>query len=39
MVVDADALNILSLKPRKRKNWILTPHPGEAARLIGFNYS
>jgi len=35
MVVDADALNILSLKPRKRKNWILTPHPGEAARLIG----
>jgi NAD(P)H-hydrate epimerase len=38
MVVDADALNILSqgrlLKDAHRDNWILTPHPGEAARLL-----
>lgn len=35
MVVDADALNILSSDPHLRENWILTPHPGEAARLLG----
>ena len=35
LVIDADALNILSRNPRKRENWILTPHPGEAARLLG----
>lgn len=34
LILDADALNILSLKPIKRDNWILTPHPGEAAKLI-----
>ncbi len=34
LVVDADALNLLSLKPQTRENWILTPHPGEAARLL-----
>lgn len=34
MVVDADALNLLCESPRKRDNWILTPHPGEAARLL-----
>ncbi|MBC8226272.1 MAG: NAD(P)H-hydrate dehydratase [Gammaproteobacteria bacterium] len=34
LIVDADALNILSLDPIKRDNWILTPHPGEAAKLI-----
>lgn len=34
MVVDADALNLLSRKPQKHDNWILTPHPGEAARLL-----
>ncbi|MEC9415002.1 MAG: NAD(P)H-hydrate dehydratase, partial [Pseudomonadota bacterium] len=34
MIVDADALNILSKKPIKRENWILTPHPGEAGRLL-----
>lgn len=37
MVVDADALNILSQHPQYRDNWILTPHPGEAARLLGCN--
>jgi len=35
MVVDADALNMLSKKPQKYDNWVLTPHPGEAARLLG----
>ena len=35
LVVDADALNILSRSPRNRENWILTPHPGEAGRLLG----
>lgn len=34
VVVDADALNLISKDPVSRKNWILTPHPGEAARLI-----
>lgn len=35
MVVDADALNLLAkIKSTKRENWILTPHPGEAARLL-----
>jgi hydroxyethylthiazole kinase-like uncharacterized protein yjeF len=35
-VVDADALNLLAQSPRKlRPDWILTPHPGEAARLLG----
>jgi NAD(P)H-hydrate epimerase len=35
MVVDADALNLLAVTPRAHDNWILTPHPGEAARLLG----
>ncbi len=35
MVVDADALNLLAEKPRRRENWVLTPHPGEAGRLLG----
>jgi NAD(P)H-hydrate epimerase len=35
LVVDADALNLLSASPRRREDWILTPHPGEAARLLG----
>jgi len=36
LVVDADALNLLSAHPRKLPvNTILTPHPGEAARLLG----
>lgn len=33
-VLDADALNLLATQPMKRDNWILTPHPGEAARLL-----
>jgi len=34
-VVDADALNLLAQDPMRRDDWILTPHPGEAARLLG----
>jgi hydroxyethylthiazole kinase-like uncharacterized protein yjeF len=35
LVVDADALNLLAREPVHRGNWILTPHPGEAGRLLG----
>jgi hydroxyethylthiazole kinase-like uncharacterized protein yjeF len=38
LVVDADALNMLSASrvlSGRRENWVLTPHPGEAARLLG----
>lgn len=35
LVADADALNLLALAPRRRPDWVLTPHPGEAARLLG----
>lgn len=35
LVVDADALNLLAQEPGQRENWVLTPHPGEAARLLG----
>jgi len=34
MVVDADALNLLARSPLTNPGWILTPHPGEAARLL-----
>ena len=34
MVVDADALNMLAESPERRDSWVLTPHPGEAARLL-----
>ncbi len=34
-VLDADALNLLAQSPRRRDDWVLTPHPGEAARLLG----
>ncbi len=34
LVVDADALNLLARAPRKREHWVLTPHPGEAGRLL-----
>ena len=35
LVVDADALNLLARQPRRNEQWILTPHPGEAGRLLG----
>lgn len=39
MVVDADALNWLAQEPLRRNHWILTPHPGEAARLLNVSAS
>lgn len=36
-ILDADALNLLAHHPVRRDDWILTPHPGEAARLLGTN--
>lgn len=39
LVMDADALNLLAIEPERRKNWVLTPHPGEAARLLGWGIS
>ncbi|WP_168013682.1 NAD(P)H-hydrate dehydratase [Halomonas salinarum] len=39
LVVDADALNLLASHwpDVGRDDWLLTPHPGEAARLLGSN--
>lgn len=37
LVIDADALNLLAVDPVKRDNWVLTPHPGEAARLLNIS--
>ncbi len=34
LVLDADGLNLLAESPRRREDWILTPHPAEAARLL-----
>ena len=34
LVVDADALNLLAKEPKRSDNWVLTPHPGEAARML-----
>jgi len=39
MVVDADALNIIAdgrvVTNIANRSWVMTPHPGEAARLLG----
>jgi NAD(P)H-hydrate epimerase len=37
MVWDADALNWLAERPCRASRRILTPHPGEAARLLGLS--
>lgn len=34
MVIDADGLYWLGLKPIQRERLVVTPHPGEAARLL-----
>ncbi len=34
IVVDADGLNLLAGLRENRDTWVLTPHPGEAARLL-----
>lgn len=33
-VLDADSLNLLANIPKHSDEWILTPHPGEAGRLL-----
>lgn len=35
LVIDADGLNLLAKTTKHHANWILTPHPGEAATLLG----
>ena len=37
LVLDADALNLLAQHPQQRDNWLLTPHPAEAARLLSIS--
>jgi len=45
VVLDADGLNLLARNGRVhekigvRDNWVLTPHPGEAGRLLGLSNS
>jgi len=34
MIIDADGLNLLAENHQFNQQWILTPHPGEAARLL-----
>ena len=36
LILDADGLGLLALHPRPLPQAILTPHPGEAARLLGW---
>lgn len=35
LCLDADGLNLLAEEPMRRDDWVLTPHPGEAGRLLG----
>lgn len=35
LLIDADALNLLAEKDTGKPEWVLTPHPGEAGRLLG----
>ncbi|WP_017430688.1 bifunctional ADP-dependent NAD(P)H-hydrate dehydratase/NAD(P)H-hydrate epimerase [Vreelandella jeotgali] len=39
LVVDADALNLVASRftREQRDDWVLTPHPGEAGRLLGIS--
>ena len=37
LVLDADALRLVATDPCSREDWILTPHPGEAAALLGID--
>ena len=34
LVIDASALRLLANNPQHDDNWVLTPHPGEAASLL-----
>ena len=35
LIVDADALHLLAGAQERRDDWVLTPHSGEAAALLG----
>ena len=37
MVIDADGLNLLAKQFIKNDHWVLTPHPGEAGRLLNLS--
>ncbi|RMF18665.1 MAG: NAD(P)H-hydrate dehydratase [Gammaproteobacteria bacterium] len=40
LILDADALNLIAagqVSPPMHSDWIATPHPGEAARLLGLS--
>ncbi len=37
IVIDADALNLLAEEEQASKSWVITPHPGEAARLLNMD--
>ena len=37
--MDADALYWLAQQPRQKENWVLTPHAGEAGRLLSIDSS
>jgi len=37
MVIDADGLNWLAKQGFQNDHWVLTPHPGEAGRLLGIS--
>ena len=39
MVIDADGLTLLANNPIYHNNWVLTPHPGEAATLLNCSTS
>jgi NAD(P)H-hydrate epimerase len=34
IIIDADGLNLLAEEEQSSRNWVITPHPGEAARLL-----
>ena len=34
LIVDADGLNLLAKSPVVNPDWVITPHPGEAGRLL-----
>lgn len=37
LVVDGDGLNLLAQQAERKDQWVLTPHPGEAGRLLGIS--
>jgi yjeF C-terminal region, hydroxyethylthiazole kinase-related len=37
IIIDADGLNLLAEEEQSSENWVITPHPGEAARLLKTN--